>query len=113
VAEQEPYEENEITEVERDLEHLETPEVPATEQIDADEDEIREVEQETEDGVDVGDGDSTSVQDWFNNAEESGVDRADDVFVHFSGIQSEGFRSIELSQLHAPEDEIENVDREL
>jgi hypothetical protein len=104
VAEQEPYEENEITEVERDLEHLETPEVPATEQIDADEDEIREVEQETEDGADASDGESASVEDWLRNTKEAPSDGSHDVFVHFPS---------RLSQIHAPEDEIESLEREL
>jgi hypothetical protein len=113
VAEQEPYEEDEITEVERDLEQLETPEVPATEQVEADEHEIREVEQETEDRADASDGDSTSVLDWFRDAKDAPVDGSRDVFVHFSGIEHGGFRSIELSQLHAPEDEIEDVERDL
>ena len=48
MAEQEPYEEEEIAEVERDLERLEDAPSTETEQIDADEEEIREVEREAD-----------------------------------------------------------------
>ena len=101
MAEQEPYEEGEIAEVERDLDRLETPDETATEQIDADEDEIREVERETDAFVVV-------LED--HTADEDGLAVPPGAV---TGQDADTDGALDVAQVYAPEDEIQSLEEEL
>lgn len=97
----EEFEANADEEMEESEDSMEESEVSADEEMEESEDSAEESEDSAEETSSAGDGFEQGVVKWFNASKGYGFlerDSGGDVFVHYSAIKSDGFRTLDEGQ---------------